>query len=202
MKICIDWKLILIAIILSNLSQTIFEAALAYSIELTYRPTPLDKRFDPESNDDEEGSGSNPDKKIEPNCTIVIAKCWGELVAILLYVTMTALLVIGLLRQIEEGKPMTGVVEFCFAFLIDQFKSIPLQLIIWWTVIRRCGKFDVVEDFTEWDDEQIFLGGAELSLLQFIRQKVKNFLENKYIYQLILGMTIFLCVVIFSELSL
>jgi len=35
-----------------------------------------------------------------------------------------------------------------------------------------------------------------------MRLSVRQFLENKYISQLILGMTIFLCVVIFSELSI
>ena len=41
-----------------------------------------------------------------------------------------------------------------------------------------------------------------MSLFQFMRQSVRQFLENRYISQLILGMTLFLCVVIFSELSI
>jgi uncharacterized protein YacL len=53
-----------------------------------------------------------------------------------------------------------------------------------------------------WDDENILAGGSELSLFQSIRQSVRKFLENKYIEKLILAMTIFLCVVIFSELSI
>lgn len=43
--------------------------------------------------------------------------------------------------------------------------------------------------------------GSEVSLYQFMRQSVKQFIENKYVAQLILSLTIFLCVVIFSELS-
>lgn len=35
-----------------------------------------------------------------------------------------------------------------------------------------------------------------------MRQSVRQFLENKYIAKLILTMTIFLCLVIFSELSI
>ena len=42
---------------------------------------------------------------------------------------------------------------------------------------------------------------TDLSLFQFMRFSVRQFLENKYISQLILGMTLFLCVVIFSELT-
>jgi hypothetical protein len=68
-------------------------------------------------------------------------------------------------------------------------------------VIRRCGKQEAGE-FEEWDDELILQGGVENSLFQFMRNNVKLFLENKYISQLILGMTLFLCVVIFSELSI
>ena len=41
-----------------------------------------------------------------------------------------------------------------------------------------------------------------MSLLDLIRFKLKQILDNKYIYALILGMTLFLCVVILSELSL
>jgi len=73
--------------------------------------------------------------------------------------------------------------------------------VIWWTVIRRCGKFEPGE-YQEWDDEKISQMGSEVSLYQFMRQSVKQFIENKYVAQLILSLTIFLCVVIFSELSI
>lgn len=99
------------------------------------------------------------------------------------------------------GKPLTGLVEFAIAIVIDQIKSVPVQLLVWWVVIRRCGKFEVI-DFTVWDDEMILHGGVEPSLFQFMRTSVKIFLENRYISQLILGMTLFLCAVIFSELSI
>jgi hypothetical protein len=68
-------------------------------------------------------------------------------------------------------------------------------------VIRRLGKLEQ-QNFEEWDDDVILAGGAELSLFQSLRQYVRKFLENKYIEKLILSMTIFLCVVIFSELSI
>jgi hypothetical protein len=38
--------------------------------------------------------------------------------------------------------------------------------------------------------------------MSLIRKKVADFLEHKFIANLILGMTIFLCIVIFSELAL
>ena len=110
-------------------------------------------------------------------------------------------MIVGLQQQISYGKPLSCLVEFAIAIGIDQVKSIPIQLIIWWTVIRRCGKYDVM-DFKEWNDEDIANGGSELSLYSSLRTSVKQFLETKYISNLILGMTLFLCVVIFTELSM
>ena len=83
---------------------------------------------------------------------------------------------------------------------IDQIKSIPVQAIVWFTVIRRCGKYDPGE-FEEWDDDEMILGGVETSLWQTMRNSVSSFLDLDFIYNLIIGMTIFLCVVIFLELS-
>ena len=72
-------------------------------------------------------------------------------------------------------------------------------MLIYWIVIRRCGKMPISPDFHgKWDDEIIFAGGIELSLLSLLRRKVADFLEHKIIENLILGMTIFLCIVIFS----
>jgi len=59
-----------------------------------------------------------------------------------------------------------------------------------------------VTDFAEWNDEEIANNGTEPSLYSSLRTSVKQFLETKYISNLILGMTLFLCVVIFTELSM
>jgi len=70
-------------------------------------------------------------------------------------------------------------------------------------VIRRFGTLPISIEFQQkWDDDVIFAGGIELSLFSLLRKKMTDFLEMKTISQLILGMTIFLCVVIFSELAL
>ena len=56
-------------------------------------------------------------------------------------------------------------------------------------------------EFEVWDDDEIFAGGIELSLLAAMRQTVRTFLENTYISSLFLGMTLFLCLVIFIEIA-
>ena len=74
---------------------------------------------DPEIYNDEEEGQNNPDSKNEPHCNIVLAKCFGELLSILLYSIMIVLLIVGLLHQIVIGKPLTGLIEFAIAIVID-----------------------------------------------------------------------------------
>lgn len=55
--------------------------------------------LDPDKYDeDNENQASNPDQKIEPNCAIVMSKCWTELLAILLYFSWVVVLSLGLLH--------------------------------------------------------------------------------------------------------
>jgi hypothetical protein len=69
--------------------------------------------------------------------------------------------------------------------------------------VRRLGFLPISPEFnSKWNDDIIYAGGIELSLLSLLRKKMAFFLEMKIISQAILGMTIFLCVVIFSELAL
>jgi hypothetical protein len=53
----------------------------------------------------------------------------------------------------------------------------------------------------KWNDDTIFSGGIDLSLFSLLRKKTADFIEHIIISNLILGMTVFLCVVILSELS-
>jgi hypothetical protein len=57
-------------------------------------------------------------------------------------------------------------------------------------------------EFEEWIDEDIADGGTDTSLWTTLRVSVRHFLEYKLIADLILGMTIFLCVVIFTQLAM
>lgn len=114
-------------------------------------------------NKEEENDANNPDQKFEPSCSVVMSKCSGELLAILLYCAMLFMMMVGLIHHLSNGKPLTALIEFGVALLIDQVKSLPLQFIIWWVVIRRCGKFEP-DDFKEWDDEKMLEGGVDMSL--------------------------------------
>lgn len=175
-----------------------------FALEITLKPSYLDKLNSPDNNMEEEtGDQQSSDNKKEPDCGVVLSKCWGELLYIFLYCAVAFIFVIAIVYQIQLGKIQSCLVEFAIAMAIDQVKSIPIQLTIYWVVIRRCGTLPISLEFnSKWDDDIIFAGGIELSLFSSLRKKMTDFLEMKLISQLILGMTIFLCVVIFAELAL
>jgi hypothetical protein len=55
------------------------------------------------------------------------------------------------------GKPKTFMVEWAACLIFDQIKSIPAQVLIYWVVIRRCGKMPITAEFGgKWDDDTIF----------------------------------------------
>lgn len=99
------------------------------------------------------------------------------------------------------GKPWTCVVEWLICLVLGQIWSIPVAFVFWWIVIRRCGKFES-QNYEEWDDERILDGGAEPSLIQFMKNQVSTFLKIPFIENMILGMTLFLCFIIFSEMGI
>lgn len=46
--ICLNATFILLAILIGNILQTIFETSMLYSLEVTFKPTNFDKLQDPE----------------------------------------------------------------------------------------------------------------------------------------------------------
>lgn len=93
---------------------------MAYSFELTFKPTYLDRMQDPENFDeDTEQQANNPDQKTEPSCSVVIQKCWSELLSIMLYVVMLVTLTTGLIHHVKVGKIYTSLINFGIALCID-----------------------------------------------------------------------------------
>ena len=148
--VCISWTNIWIAIIILNSLQLAFEASMAYSLEISLRPTSLDRlELDIEADEEQ----TNPDKPKELDCTIVMNKCWGELAFILLYVVVLTYCVMGLIYQATMGKPYAMLIEWFIVLCFDQLKFVPCQLAIYWVVIRRLGTLPISEGYTgKWDD--------------------------------------------------
>ena len=139
-KVCMDWYIIIFSIMIANFCQLLFFSSLTHAMELTYQPTYLDGLIDPELT--AQYDSNDPDKQPEPECSLVMKKCCNEMLAILLYFFVLMAMIIGLIHHLTRGKVLTCLVEFGIAILIDQVKSIPVQAVIWWTVVRRCGKME------------------------------------------------------------
>lgn len=173
---------------------------MAYALEISLKPTSLDRLEDDIEEGDEQ---ANPDKPKELDCQVVLNKCWGELAFILLYILVLAYSGMGIIFQTSMGKPNSLLFEWFLVLCFDQLKFVPAQFIIYWVVIRRLGKLPISEGYNDkWDDQYIHDGGAEMSLMNVCRTKVLEFVEIKAVENSILGMTIILCVVIFAELAL
>ena len=71
---------------------------------------------DPEAFDDNE---ADPDKRPEPSCSTVMAKCWTEMLYICLYICITFLSLYLLMKTVSTGKPITVIVEFGIALAMD-----------------------------------------------------------------------------------
>ena len=130
-----------------------------------------------------------------------MSKCFAEMAFIGSYLFVILSFIIGITYSVSYGRPKTIMIEFLIAWALDQAKSFPIQTIIYWVVIRRLGSYKNVY-FTTWDDKAIAQSGKHVSLLEYMRTSVTEFLERPKIVDFILGMVILLCVVIFSELAL
>jgi hypothetical protein len=50
--------------------------------------------------EEESGDQQSSDNKKEPDCAVVLSKCWGELLFISIYIIVICVLVMGLVYQI------------------------------------------------------------------------------------------------------
>ena len=62
---------------------------------MTIKPTQLDLMNNPQNFEDEEDQNNGNDMKFEPDCDIVLKKCFGELLGILIYVVILVVFIIG-----------------------------------------------------------------------------------------------------------
>jgi len=143
----------------------------------------------------------NPDGKRELDCEKVTNKCLAEMAFIGSYLFIILSFIVGITYSISYGSPKTIMIQFFIAWALDQAKSFPVQLFLYYSVILRFGTLENVE-LTHWDDREAAERGPEISLMQKMRKNVQDFLERPKIVDFILGMVILLCVVIFSELAL
>lgn len=136
----------------------------------------------------------------EPEWNKIMFKWFGELLCTITFLISIALLVIYTIFASNYGDIYAHLIEFSFAFIIDQLKAVLFQPIIWWIFIRRCGYYEISED-PNWDDERIYSYGEGVSLLNNAKKRIKSILEHHKVSYFIYAMVIVFCIVIFTELS-
>ena len=130
----------------------------------------------------------------------IMFKWFGELICTITFLTSIALLVIYTIFATNYGDIYAHLIEFSFAFIIDQLKAVLVQPVIWWIFIRRCGYYEISED-PNWDYERIYSYGEGISLLNNANKRIKSILEHHKVSYFIYAMVIVFCIVIFTELS-
>lgn len=76
--------------------QVIFEGSMLFSLEVTLRPSNLERLAAPDSAGNEDMENDNQqDNKKELDCDRVMNKCYGELLFITIYVGIIILLIVA-----------------------------------------------------------------------------------------------------------
>jgi hypothetical protein len=118
--ICFSVYIVLVGILLGNSIQMMFEISMLYSIEITYKPTALEKMQDPERfNEEEMNEQTNPDQKKEPPCYKVLPKCFGEIIYIICYLVIVTGVILCIVYTAKYGWVYTPLFEFGIAYIID-----------------------------------------------------------------------------------
>ncbi|CAD7956985.1 unnamed protein product [Amoebophrya sp. A25] len=91
------------------------------------------------------------------------------------------------LRKIE-----VVLVTFAAAFFLDQVKNALIQPVIWWLVIRRCGR--VQPGIQEYNEEYLLQWDLQESLLDEMQRRTREFLEKRQVLMFIIGLVGFYAV--------
>ena len=191
--VCWSWTVVLISIGIANLGQLMLEQALYYTLNTTYKPTEFDRKYVLKREDE----GLKEDE--EPSCGKVTKKCTGEMVIATCFLASVLTSILCLIAAYKYGRPDTIWLEWGSALLIDQVKSLLVQPLIWWVVLRRCGKLP--GDFDVWRDEQVVPAINDDSFLMEIRRMTQSFFQTKPMAYGITGLVLFYAVFILVNLS-
>ncbi|CAI2378850.1 unnamed protein product [Moneuplotes crassus] len=198
---CINFSIIFISIFATDLWQLIFESSILYALSITLKPTNIERLKDSEKyKDDEINDQEGSDNQKDLECGKISLKWTAELIAAFSYIAAIVILVVFTIFIASYGDIRTVLIEFAIALPIEQAKCLIIQPVIWWVFIRRFGKLEVAEDF-HWDDERMLEEGESMSLLERVRRKGREFLDNSKVSSFIYVMVILLCIVILLELS-
>ncbi len=193
--VCFSGALVWIAIIIANVGQLIFEAALLYTLNISFKPTELEKKMNP-NKDETNYTGEDE----EPPCDKVVKKCAGEMTVFITCAISIIILTSSMFAADTHGRPGTIWLEWFVAFVIDQVKSLMVQPLLWFLFVRRCGT--LMANFEVWQDETMIVAMNDDSFLKEIRKSVNTFVESKPVTYFFIGLVLFYAVFILANLSL
>jgi hypothetical protein len=88
-----------------------------FALEISMKPTYLEKLQQPDDLEDEQQDTSGDNKELD--CTKVMLKCIGEMLFIGLFAGLLIQFTVGLLYQSHYGKLRSLLVEFALGFAFD-----------------------------------------------------------------------------------
>lgn len=175
-------------ILLANSLQLVFDMILLFTLKVTFKPTPLEVLYKHRH----EGDLFRPNVTFKPTrirqiiksleesewkveeefpLQKVVKRLSGELIVLgMMYVSLHWS-VVGVRSMWSEGM----CVDLVRLYVWDQVKSVVVQPVLWWVLVRRCGS--VEGSFEEWDDVQVSLGLYDASLLTLLQDQVRAFLH-------------------------
>jgi len=189
---CFSIGYIWLAILIANCMQWVFDVAFLFTLNVTFKPTPLEMLVKPPKEEKLQDEEEVPFNK-------VLNKCGGEL--IIFFITYIALhfTITGFIDIYTFGRPFTVWTEFVIAYGFDQAKSLMFQPLCWWLFVRRCGR--AAGNFEEWDDVQVSIGVNDVSLLTELQDGMIAILESKQVTIFTIGLVIFYSIFILINLS-
>lgn len=192
MERCFSIGYIWLAILIANCMQWVFDVAFLFTLNVTFKPTPLEMLVKPPKEEKLQDEEEVPFNK-------VLNKCGGELTIFIITYIALHFTITGFIDVYTFGRPFSVWTEFVIAFGFDQVKSIMLQPICWWMFVRRCGR--AAGNFEEWDDVQVSIGVNDVSLLAELQEGMVAILESKQVTIFTIGLVIFYSIFILVNLS-
>lgn len=113
------------SILLANFGQILIEVCLYYTLNITYKPTEIEKKMNPVKNE------QRFTLEEEPPCDKVIKKCAGEMIAAFSSIVIVLTLTVSMIATYNYGRSSAVWVEWIIAMTIDQAKSMLVQPFIW-----------------------------------------------------------------------
>eukprot|EP00392_Amoebophrya_sp_AT5.2_P003200 g3205.t1 len=161
---CISVGGILLAICIANILQFLFENVYLYL-------SVLDESYDFQE---------------------AYRKCFGQFGVIFVHAVLLVCTVGPFHQASRMDKIEQVVVTFLLVFALDQAKNLLVQPVIWWLVIRRCGR--VQPGIQEYNEEYLLQWELQESLLDEMQRRTREFLEKRAVLVFIIGLVGFYAV--------